>query len=68
MWASGVAGVWPERSRSNEFNQPSHNSNTNNNTTTTASANGIRNMVNVPELEEGLDASVDALVQGWTEQ
>lgn len=67
MWASGVAGVWPERSRSDEFNQPSHNNSANNNNTT-ASSNGIRNMVNVPELEEGLDASVDALVQGWTEQ
>lgn len=66
MWASGVAGVWPERGRSGEFNQSNHTSNTND--AAPASSNGMRNMVNVPELEEELDASVDALVQGWTEQ
>lgn len=65
MWASGVAGVWPER-RSDNFGQ--HNQNATPNSSAPASSNGIRNMVNVPALEEELDASVDALVQGWTEQ
>lgn len=66
MWASGVAGVWPERERPGDVPQLSQSNS--NNEPPPHSSNGIRDMVNVSELEDELNANVDALVQGWTEQ